>query len=57
MVIDFESAKDGELSVKSNGTRKTFKFDAVFDPQAEQGTQRFILEKTLFFNSFSSVIY
>ncbi|KAF3441141.1 hypothetical protein FNV43_RR15052 [Rhamnella rubrinervis] len=36
VVIDFESAKDGELSVKSNGTRKTFKFDAVFDPQAEQ---------------------
>ncbi|KAH7513257.1 hypothetical protein FEM48_Zijuj12G0178100 [Ziziphus jujuba var. spinosa] len=36
MVIDFESARDGELSVKSNGTRKSFKFDAVFDPQAEQ---------------------
>ncbi|KAM1244483.1 hypothetical protein ACFX1X_036270 [Malus domestica] len=37
MAIDFESAKDGELSVKSNGvTRKTFKFDAVFGPQAEQ---------------------
>lgn len=56
MVIDFESAKDGELSVKSNGTRKTFKFDAVFDPQAEQGIQRFILEKTSYFNSFCHVI-
>ncbi|XVE52839.1 hypothetical protein DITRI_Ditri02bG0156500 [Diplodiscus trichospermus] len=38
MAIDFESAKDGELTVISNGApKKTFKFDAVFDPQAEQG--------------------
>lgn len=38
MAIDFESAKDGELTVKSNGaTRKAFKFDAVFGPQAGQG--------------------
>ncbi|KAM1234642.1 hypothetical protein ACFX2J_004197 [Malus domestica] len=37
MAIDFESAKDGELTVKSNGvTRRTFKFDAVLGPQAEQ---------------------
>ncbi|XP_039001539.1 kinesin-like protein KIN-14Q [Hibiscus syriacus] len=37
MAIDFESAKDGELSVISNGApKKTFKFDAVFGPQAEQ---------------------
>ncbi|KAK8527615.1 hypothetical protein V6N12_054821 [Hibiscus sabdariffa] len=37
MVIDFESAKDGELTVMSNGApKKTFKFDAVFGPQAEQ---------------------
>lgn len=37
MAIDFESAKDGELTVKSNGTiKKTFKFDAVFGPQADQ---------------------
>ncbi|XP_019443766.1 PREDICTED: kinesin-like protein KIN-14Q isoform X2 [Lupinus angustifolius] len=37
MAIDFESAKDGELTIMSNGTpRKTFKFDAVFNPQAEQ---------------------
>ncbi|RYR50313.1 hypothetical protein Ahy_A07g036906 isoform B [Arachis hypogaea] len=37
MAIDFESAKDGELTVMSNGApRKTFKFDAVFGPQAEQ---------------------
>lgn len=39
MVIDFESARDGELSVKSNGARKSFKFDAVFGPQAEQGME------------------
>ncbi|RXH74650.1 hypothetical protein DVH24_029371 [Malus domestica] len=45
MAIDFESAKDGELTVKSNGvTRKTFKFDAVFGPQAEQGMQTMIDE-------------
>ncbi|KAK7243967.1 hypothetical protein RIF29_38782 [Crotalaria pallida] len=37
MAIDFESAKDGELTVMSNGVpRKNFKFDAVFGPQAEQ---------------------
>ncbi|OMO65853.1 hypothetical protein CCACVL1_21367 [Corchorus capsularis] len=37
MSIDFESAKDGELTVISNGApRKTFKFDAVFGPQASQ---------------------
>lgn len=40
MVVDFESAKDGELSVKSNGVvKKTFKFDAVFCPQTDQGIQ------------------
>lgn len=38
MSIDFESEKHGELAVKSNGlTRRTFKFDAVFGPQADQG--------------------
>ncbi|KAI9086913.1 hypothetical protein K1719_031074 [Acacia pycnantha] len=37
MAIDFESAKDGELTVLSNGaSRRTFKFDAVFGPQADQ---------------------
>lgn len=41
MAIDFESAKEGELTVISNGlSRKTFKFDAVFGPQADQGNQR-----------------
>ncbi|XP_021866884.1 kinesin-like protein KIN-14Q isoform X2 [Spinacia oleracea] len=35
--IDFESARDGELTIRSNGfPRKTFKFDAVFGPQADQ---------------------
>lgn len=38
MPIDYESAKDGELVVKSNGgNRKAFKFDAVFGPEADQG--------------------
>ncbi|KAJ1430698.1 Translation initiation factor aIF-2, bacterial-like [Sesbania bispinosa] len=37
MALDFDSDKDGELTVLSNGVpRKTFKFDAVFGPQAEQ---------------------
>ncbi|XP_050279572.1 kinesin-like protein KIN-14Q isoform X4 [Quercus robur] len=37
MAIDFESAKDGELTVRSNGaSRRTFKFDSVFGPQATQ---------------------
>ncbi|XP_073142323.1 kinesin-like protein KIN-14Q [Henckelia pumila] len=36
-VVDFESAKDGELTIKSNGiSKKTFKFDAVFGPEASQ---------------------
>ncbi|KAK9674557.1 hypothetical protein RND81_12G240800 [Saponaria officinalis] len=37
--VDFESARNGELSIRSNGCpRKTFKFDAVFGPQADQAT-------------------
>ncbi|KAI3457574.1 hypothetical protein Pfo_014237 [Paulownia fortunei] len=37
VAVDFEAAKDGELTVKSNGiSRKTFKFDAVFSPEADQ---------------------
>ncbi|KAL2496583.1 Di-glucose binding protein with Kinesin motor domain [Forsythia ovata] len=37
MAIDFSSEKDGELTVKSNGiSKKIFKFDAVFSPQADQ---------------------
>ncbi|OVA05594.1 Kinesin [Macleaya cordata] len=37
MSIDFESAKDGELTVLSNGApKKVFKFDSVFSPQADQ---------------------
>ncbi|KAH6837267.1 Di-glucose binding protein with Kinesin motor domain-containing protein [Perilla frutescens var. hirtella] len=37
MAVDFEAAKDGEITVKSNGiSRKTFKFDAVFSPEADQ---------------------
>lgn len=40
MVVDFESDKDGELIVKSNGApRRIFKFDAVFGPQANQGNE------------------
>ncbi|XP_077253842.1 kinesin-like protein KIN-14Q [Tasmannia lanceolata] len=37
MAIDFEAAKDGELTVKANGApKKVFKFDSVFCPQADQ---------------------
>ncbi|XP_009778437.1 kinesin-like protein KIN-14Q isoform X2 [Nicotiana tabacum] len=37
MAIDFEAAKDGELTVKYNGmSKKTYKFDAIFSPQADQ---------------------
>ncbi|CAI9784307.1 unnamed protein product [Fraxinus pennsylvanica] len=37
MAIDFSSENDGELAVKSNGiSKKIFKFDAVFSPQADQ---------------------
>lgn len=38
VALDFDSSKDGELTVMSNGSsKKTFKFDAVFGPQVEQG--------------------
>ncbi|XP_030489885.2 kinesin-like protein KIN-14Q isoform X1 [Cannabis sativa] len=37
VVVDFESAKDGELIVKPNGVvKKTFKYDSVFCPQTDQ---------------------
>ncbi|XP_057812317.1 kinesin-like protein KIN-14Q isoform X2 [Salvia miltiorrhiza] len=37
VAIDFEAARDGEITVKSNGvSKKTFKFDAVFSPEADQ---------------------
>ncbi|GMH24874.1 hypothetical protein Nepgr_026717 [Nepenthes gracilis] len=37
MVINFDAATEGELTVRSNGwPRKTFKFDAVFGPEADQ---------------------
>ncbi|KAL8512303.1 hypothetical protein ACS0TY_018690 [Phlomoides rotata] len=37
VVVDFEAAKDGEITIKSNGiSRKTFKFDAIFIPDANQ---------------------
>ena len=43
MALDFESAKDGDLTVMSNGApKRTFKFDAVFGPQAEQGIDAFM---------------
>ncbi|KAL6580142.1 hypothetical protein OROMI_008166 [Orobanche minor] len=36
MAVDFEAAKDGELTVRSNGISKwAFKFDAVFSPEAD----------------------
>ncbi|KZV44014.1 kinesin motor family protein [Dorcoceras hygrometricum] len=36
-VVDFESARDGELTIKSNGiSKKIFKYDAVFSPEANQ---------------------
>ncbi|XP_020518630.1 kinesin-like protein KIN-14R [Amborella trichopoda] len=39
MAVDFEGAKDGEISVKANGgPKKVFKFDSVFGPQADQVT-------------------
>ncbi|KAL6554342.1 hypothetical protein OROMI_020015 [Orobanche minor] len=37
MAVDFEAAKDGELTVRSNGiSKRAFKFDAVFSPEADQ---------------------
>ncbi|XP_042025542.1 kinesin-like protein KIN-14Q isoform X1 [Salvia splendens] len=37
VAVDFEAARDGEITVKSNGvSKKTFKFDAVFSPEADQ---------------------
>jgi len=44
MALDFESAKDGDLTVMSNGSpKRTFKFDVVFGPrQAKQGIDAFM---------------
>ncbi|CAI9286680.1 unnamed protein product [Lactuca saligna] len=37
MAFDFEASRDGELRVKSNiAFKKTFKFDSVFTPEANQ---------------------
>ncbi|XP_074305368.1 kinesin-like protein KIN-14Q [Silene latifolia] len=37
--VDFESARNGELIIRSNGfPRKTYKFDAVFNPQVDQAS-------------------
>ncbi|KAI5062062.1 hypothetical protein GOP47_0022601 [Adiantum capillus-veneris] len=35
-VVEFESTRDNELVVRSNGTKKTFKFDRVFSPTHNQ---------------------
>ncbi|PKU71568.1 Kinesin-4 [Dendrobium catenatum] len=48
MAIDFESAKDGELLVKTNGApKKVFKFDAVFVPEEDQEGARGVNFRTL----------
>jgi len=43
MAVDFESAKDGDLTVKSShgSFKKVFKFDSVFSPEDNQGTLSF----------------
>lgn len=45
MAVDFESAKDGDLTVKSShgSFKKVFKFDSVFSPEDNQET---VFEKT-----------
>ncbi|MCO5556263.1 hypothetical protein L7F22_009809 [Adiantum nelumboides] len=35
-VVEFESTRNNELVVRSNGTKKTFKFDRVFSPTNNQ---------------------
>lgn len=60
VAVDFEAAKDGEITVKSNGvSKKTFKFDAVFSPEADQsnialGTMLFFVDsyKTILLHYF-----
>ncbi|KAF6156325.1 hypothetical protein GIB67_013769 [Kingdonia uniflora] len=46
LATDFDSVKDGELTVVANGApKKIFWFDSVFSQQADQGTRKsFILE-------------
>jgi len=37
-VVDFSAAKDGDLTVITNGsTKKNFKFDRVYAPKDDQG--------------------
>lgn len=58
MAIDFGT--DSELSVKSNGAlKKSFKFDAVFGPQADQGNNWQPMKWLLHVSSisFTCIIY
>jgi len=43
MAVDFESAKDGDLTIKSShgSFKKVFKFDSVFGPEVNQGNLKF----------------
>jgi kinesin family member C2/C3 len=37
-VVDFVSAKDGELVVRGHvSSKKVFKFDSIFSPEEDQG--------------------
>ena len=37
-VAEFDTAKDSEISIRTNGApKKVFKFDSVFTPEADQG--------------------
>lgn len=40
-VVDFSTAKDGELGILTGGTtKKIFKFDRVYSPRDEQGMHK-----------------
>ncbi|KAF9619041.1 hypothetical protein IFM89_004399 [Coptis chinensis] len=52
MAIAFELAKDGELMVTANGaSKKVYKFDSVFSPQADQGNGKSITILVYHFNA------
>lgn len=49
MVVDFGSAKEGELIVKGHvSSTKVFRFDSIFSPEEDQGSQPNVSTMSIF---------
>lgn len=57
-VVDFESARDGELGFINSGLpKKTFKFDRVFTPKDDQGKVAFVIAISQFFSRYKTCFF